>query len=63
MKHGVPQGSVLWPLLFITNINDLPLQINTISNLILFVDDTRVLISKDNYDDFQETSNLVLSQE
>jgi hypothetical protein len=48
-------------LLFIIYINDLLLQINTSSDPILFADDTSVLISKDNYDNFQQTSNLVLS--
>jgi hypothetical protein len=37
------------------------LKINAISDPILFVDDTSVIISKDNYDDFKQTSNLVLS--
>jgi hypothetical protein len=52
----------LGPLLFVLYINDLPLQINKISDPILFADDTSVLISKDNYNDFQETANLVLSR-
>jgi hypothetical protein len=42
-------------------MNDLPLQINAISDPILFADDTSVLISKDNCEDFQQTANLVLS--
>jgi hypothetical protein len=36
------------------------MKINTISEPILFADDTSVIISKDNYDDFKQTSNLVL---
>jgi hypothetical protein len=38
------------------------LKINTISDPILFADDTSVIISKDNYDNFKQTSNLVLSR-
>jgi hypothetical protein len=44
LKHGVPQGSILGPLLFIIHKNDLPRKINSISKPLLFADDTSVII-------------------
>jgi hypothetical protein len=51
VKQGVPQGSVLGPLLFLVCINDLPHSINKVSKPILFADDTSILCCKSNYNE------------
>jgi len=40
---------------------DFPLTIRNISAVIMFADDTNILISKNNYDDFKQVFNLILS--
>jgi hypothetical protein len=48
VRHGVLQGSVLRPLLFLVYINDLPRTINNFANSVLFADDTSIIISNTN---------------
>jgi hypothetical protein len=42
-------------------INDLPLQINSLAEPILFADDTSVIISNGNFIDFSTSANQILA--
>ena len=59
VEHGVPQGSVLGPLLFLIFLNDLPKFINDKSVPILIADDTSILVSHTNPMVFYNTINTV----
>jgi hypothetical protein len=53
IKHGVLQGSILVPLLFLFYSSDLPKVINDKSIPILFANDTSILITSPNKNNFQ----------
>ena len=45
ISRGVPQGSILGPLLFITFMNDLSFEINDPQKLKMFADDSTILVA------------------
>jgi hypothetical protein len=50
IEHGVSQGSVQGPLLFIMYKYDLPPRINMLSEPVIFADDS-IIISDQGFDD------------
>jgi hypothetical protein len=59
---GVPQGSLLGPLLFHLHVNDLPNAISDLSKPVLFADDTSLIITNPDTQRFEKDINTVLEK-
>ena len=58
--HGVPQGSILGPLIFLLYINDI--QFLSKENILSFADDTTVLVSSSDRNELFEKANRILTK-
>jgi hypothetical protein len=59
IKQGVPQGSVLGPIFFLIYINDIPKLAPTGTKILLYADDTGIIVTSPNLENYEKETNKI----